>query len=121
MKIVYEENETIQSISEWHKQTFPDATLEGQIKKFNEERDEYKQTPTFFELADMFIVACGISRFDSILALDYFKEVHKKLQRKKWLYFNAKDLFIEIINIKMNTNRRRQWNKVGGLYKHKGA
>ena len=34
--------ESIKSIMEWHEQTFPDATIVGQIHKFQEELKEYK-------------------------------------------------------------------------------
>jgi len=37
-------NETIQTIIEWSAATFPDATVRGQIKKFKEEKEEWRQT-----------------------------------------------------------------------------
>lgn len=67
--------ENIQSIIEWHTKTFPDATLTGQKAKFDEEITEYEKanTPTdiAFEMADLFIVACGIARFDNIQGMAY--------------------------------------------------
>lgn len=50
-------NETIKTIIEWHEKTFPDATLEGQKAKFQEEFQEWSESHRIHELADMFIVA----------------------------------------------------------------
>ena len=36
--------ETIDSIILWHEQTFPDATMKGQIEKWFDEEKEFKQT-----------------------------------------------------------------------------
>ena len=71
--------ETIKSIIEWHEQTFPDATLEGQLEKFEDERVEYGESESLEELADLFIVACGIARFDYVVALRAFWFVEKVL------------------------------------------
>ncbi len=61
--------ETILSIAKWHEQTFPDTDLQGQLAKFQEETDEYAEDESLAELADMFIVACGMTRFDNMAAL----------------------------------------------------
>lgn len=58
--------ETIETIKTWHRKTFPDATLEGQLKKYAEETNEYMETDDgtdIYELADMVIVCAGIMRF----------------------------------------------------------
>lgn len=111
--------ETIKSIIEWHEQTFPDATLEGQLEKFKEEEKEYSETPNLLELADMFIVACGIARFNSILSMKYFCKVRRKLNNRLWKRVGGDTLLQYAINEKMHINKKRQWNKIGQLYKHK--
>ena len=73
--------ETIKSIIDWHEQTFPDATLRGQLKKFDDEGLEWHQSDRadISELADMAIVACGIARFSTEHALFCFSEVYDQL------------------------------------------
>ena len=48
-----------------NEETFPEATLTNQLEKFTEETRELERVDNqdISELADMFIVACGISRF----------------------------------------------------------
>lgn len=109
--------ETIKTIIDWHAKTFPDATLEGQIEKFYEELDEYNEAVNMQELADMFIVACGIARFDSMVALEYFTVVFKALL--DWKTFGCRTLLQEVVDKKMEKNRKRMWAKTGaGTYHH---
>ena len=106
--------ETIKSIIEWHEQTFPDATLEGQLAKFADERKEFEQEPSLEEWSDMFIVACGIARFDSILALHYFSDCFKTLARQA-----IRNIYIQqAVDKKMEINRKRKWGKVGNKFQH---
>lgn len=110
--------ETIKSIIEWHETTFPDATLEGQKVKFEKEQKEWFDSDgqDLSELADMFIVACGIARFDSIVALDYFNSIY--LSVTYWDPIRNRDLQ-EAIDKKMEINRQRKWNFENGQYQHK--
>ena len=114
-------NESINTIIEWHKQTFPDATLEGQVKKFKEEYDEYYAgQQNICELADMYIVACGIARFDGVVALEFFAIVYQIM--RQWTVIGAIYLFKEMIDKKMKKNRKRIWNKTGnGTYHHENG
>lgn len=113
--------ETIYSIMDWHSKTFPDATLEGQIVKYNEESKEFVSTnyQDITELADLFIVACGIARFDIHQGLFYFADVYD--------WYNADiDLSPEAlqaaIDKKMEKNRKRVWNKTAeGTYHHENG
>lgn len=122
--------ETIQSIIEWHTATFPDATLNGQAKKFIEEKKEYLAAKGISqkteELADVFIVGCGIARFDLMFAVSVFAYVNKEYLRMYKVacvggvpLMMAKNLFEDAIIAKMTNNRKRKWKKIGGLYKHK--
>lgn len=109
--------ESITSIIQWHTETFPDATLEDQKAKFEEELNEYNEDCTMLELADMFIVACGIARFDSITALEYFAKVNSKL--RSWRRLGVQCAFSHVIDEKMEKNRKRTWKKQdNGAYHH---
>lgn len=109
--------ETIQSIIEWQEQTFPDATLEGQIKKFKIEHLEYSMShpKDISELADMFIVACGIARFDYIKSFSCFTIIDDILESSS---FTDSD-FVKAVDDKMAINRKRKWNFQDGQYQHK--
>lgn len=109
--------ETIQSIIEWHTKTFPNATLEGQLEKFKKERKEWldSEHTDISELADMFIVACGVARFDTIEAMFCFGRVDDNLTIS---VFQTKELE-KAIDKKMEINRKRKWNFQDGQYQHK--
>lgn len=112
--------ETIKTIIEWQEQTFPDATLEGQIEKFKDERQEFYDSfndkeLSITELADMFIVACGISRFDALKGVLHLWET---LSTALDFKVNWKDL-LDTVDVKMKINRARNWEKKDGKYQHK--
>lgn len=114
--------ETIKSIIEWHTKTFPDATLAGQKAKFDEEIIEYNKAETqaeiASELADLFIVACGIARFNNIQATTYFALVWHAYSHS----FIIESDFEEALNKKMAKNRKRVWNKTAeGTYHHENG
>lgn len=111
--------ETIKSIIEWHEQTFPDATLEGQEQKWDDERLEWENTSygskyELEELADMVIVCCGIMRFDYALGFHYLAST---LGRIQVMATNGKDLW-GAVERKMQINRQRKWEKQGNTYQH---
>jgi hypothetical protein len=109
--------ETVSSIAQWHQETFPDCGLQDQMDKFDEEAKEYEESNSLIELADMFIVACGIARFDSVIALEYFAEVYKLL--KRWKRIATVPVFHMVIDEKMEKNRNRVWEKTTqGNYHH---
>lgn len=107
--------ESIKSIIQWHEDTFKDATLEAQIKKFKDEKGEWEESHELSEIADMFIVACGIGRFGTINALGAFADVYKRCRS---MQVSWADLCDEI-NDKMAINRNRKWNFENGQYQHK--
>lgn len=110
-------HETVMTIAEWHAKTFPDATMEDQLRKFDEEMEEYERTPTFEELADMFIVACGLCRFDMVVAMSYMTIVATALNERKEIYASA--VFPNKVDEKMAKNRNRTWEKTPqGNYHH---
>lgn len=107
--------ETTDTIMRWHAATFPQATLAGQLEKFEEERQEYakaKRNTKLEEAADMYIVACGISRFDSYLGALAMAEMTDVFSH------HDKRNIQKAIDKKMAINRKRSWNCNNGYYKH---
>lgn len=110
--------ELAEKIMEVHEELFPDATLESQIEKFEEEFTEVEHAAkvlmsdeeTKNELADLYIVACGIKRFSEPL----FTILHAGLVKD----VPDRQEYAEAIINKMNKNIKRKWNNKNGLYKH---
>lgn len=111
--------ETIDTIIKWHAETFPEATLDGQLAKYKEEYNEWLKTERdseeeLYEAADMVIVSIGIARFDYATGLIYLKLSLGKADNisKQW----------QAVEIKMEKNRKRIWNKTGnGTYHHENG
>lgn len=105
-------------VSKAHEELFPDATLETQCAKFDEEYEEFKNATEgediCYEYADCFIVAAGIYRFNKGLGECLGKLLVTDLGKNDTL---RGDLALAIIN-KMNKNIKRKWNNNNGLYKH---
>lgn len=108
--------ELISEIRAWNEETFPDATLEGQLMKLEEEFKELAEARQFWkkekEFADVFIVASGLTRWNSVLANALLND---------WLQFPEKDLkrILKNVRKKMNKNRNRTWEKSGdGRFNH---
>lgn len=117
MKNETQNNETILSIAKWHEETFPEATLTNQLEKFTEETREWSASDNqdISELADMFIVACGISRFSLTLAALKFNKVAHYLVSEN---VDPRE-FDKTVRKKMEKNRQRKWAKVKtGGYHH---
>lgn len=112
-------HESIASIIAWHTKTFPDATLDGQIEKFLEERVEYATATTakhkIEELADCFIVACGIARFNPVYGSCFISNAFEMFTKDG----NATIAKLQdAIDAKMRVNRNRKWGKGKGNYQH---
>lgn len=113
-------HETIASIVAWQEEVFPDASLSKQLEKYQDEREEYLATLKYkeriAEMADLFIVACNVSRFSSYAALECFSDI-------EWLMKIdgvSRHKLAQAIDEKMAINRRRKWNSLGGKYQHCG-
>ena len=110
--------ELANKVSEVHKQLFPNATLKTQCAKFEEEYEEYKQAQgieALEELADLFIVACGIYNFNKAIGTLIYSNIVKKLQTD----LEAFKAFKEAVCEKMNKNQKRVWAEIEtGYYKH---
>lgn len=115
--------ETIDTITDWHEQTFPDATLTGQLVKFAEEMNEYDVATNsgqdaLSELADMIIVAAGIRRFDGLFASAFVQFTYMQASNAG---FDMMELW-DAVRKKMEKNRKRVWNKTAeGTYHHENG
>ena len=109
-------------IARWNKETFPDATVEGQILKLAEEFEEMRdaiEAGEFLmsEKADCFIVAAALKeRFNNALGrfvLDYLiEEMTDESEAIAAEYFEA-------VEKKMEINKYRKWLKMDdGRFKH---
>lgn len=110
--------ETIKTIMDWHEQTFPDATLNSQLVKYQEEQREWVESgcKDITELADMFIVACGLARFDIHEGLYALSDVYDWYSGEASL--DMTNLIAEVEE-KMKKNRKRDWAKTAeGTYHH---
>lgn len=111
-----EVGEFVDIIKDCHEKLFPDATLLTQCEKFEEEYNEFKATEykDAKELADMFIVACGIYRFNKALGQCLCKSILSD--------FYEDDLrltvFTHLVVNKMNKNIDRVWDNKSGYYHH---
>lgn len=99
----------MQSIGEWHAVTFPDATLDTQLLKLEEEMKEYNANPCVEEAADIYIVACALAyRYQSAVGM----AVLNSNQGKDLAFFKA-------LAAKMDKNMKRSWAQTTpGYYKH---
>lgn len=116
-------------VKDKHQELFKDVTLISQITKYSEEFNEMEEAnrhidenPEAFyeELADMFIVACGILRFNEALGKCLCKSIVDDFIYKKDEEDND---YLSVITTKviekMNKNIKRVWSKTkDGNYKH---
>lgn len=115
--------ETIETITNWHRDTFPDANLIDQIIKFTEEMKEFDVAlpsgqDALSELADMIIVAAGIRRFDELFASAFVQFTYMEASDTG---FDMTELW-DAIQKKMEKNRKRVWNKMpNGTYHHENG
>lgn len=97
---------------------FPDATLETQAAKFEEEAKEHLAAKSYDEsvkeLADMCIVACGIMRFSDNVGKCLLGGCVTPIMYEK---DKVEDLFKAVCD-KMNKNQKRKWDNDNGYYKH---
>lgn len=111
-------SETIDTIIQWHKETFKDADIGGQIHKYAEETCEFIEASAITELselADMVIVCAGIIRFNRKLGSIFLQNTYIITAQYGW---DMTELWEEV-NKKMEKNRKRVWAKQeNGTYHH---
>lgn len=99
----------------WNIKTFPKLTKISQFKKFSEELEEMlkceNNTKEYYEeLADCYIVAYGMFRFDFRLALYLIRTCNFYNQNRKFTKQKIKE--------KMKINKKRLWGYSNGVYHH---
>lgn len=107
----------LEKIKKWNEETFPDATLGGQLEKLEEEIEEslkaFGVEEFKKELADIFIVLGGLRRWKSRIGSNQEITLTEDMTIE-----NLGDLLINI-NKKMEINRNRVWKKTGnGKFHH---
>lgn len=107
----------LNAIKKWNEETFPDATLGGQLAKLEEEIEEMMQAKnnedTMKELADVFIVLGGLRRWDSKIGISQENRYTAIMDTPI-----LTSLIVEIAQ-KMKINLKRVWKKSGdGKFHH---
>ena len=96
----------LKEIKIWHAKTFPGTTFPGQLLKLEEEIGEFRQATTreesLKELADVFIVCAGLSRWDSHIAQIILIEFILKNQ----FGFTGEEI-LQAVKAKMEINHKR--------------
>lgn len=125
----------IKNIIKQHSNIFKLATLETQIEKFEEEKQEYLKAiqmtynhtkkndydkKALEELADCCIVAIGIMRFDKKQGNLCLQEILTYNNVYSHTFFSM-GFIKEAIENKMKINKKRKWEVKKGYYKHKGG
>ena len=101
--------ELASEITEWHENCFPDATLEGQLVKLEEEFTEWMAATGVEdygkELADIFIVCCGLGRWNTVTGRIITMGLLNDLT-----HYN--DVFYKQVYNKHQKNKARIWQKL---------
>lgn len=101
-------------ITKEHAELFPMATAESQFYKLEEEISEWENAKDDAhvknELADIFIVCCGLNR--------WFPKTAKTIAM--WFTGGFDDVLEDVVNDKWNINLGREWEWNGKTYRHKG-
>ena len=106
-----------EDIVEWHKKTFPDVTMDSQLKKLDEEIGELCEAikagvknHAVKEVADVYIVSRVLAdRFNSWIG-NYFLGLLDEYPVPRMM---------SEVEKKMEINKNRIWHKVDGVYRHK--
>ena len=108
----------LEKIKQWNEETFPDATLGGQLEKLEEEFEEFFTATEIEdqrkEMADIFIVLGGLRRWKSRIGNNQEITLTEDMPIEV-----LGDLLLDI-DKKMEINRKRVWKKSGdGKFHHK--
>jgi len=102
---------TDEMIVQWHKETFPKATLDSQLRKLKEEiLEAYNAFDDITELADVYIVCVTLHHRYKCPAGDEPLNNFKKSKLKKQI--------LDAVDKKMYINIRRRYRYINGVYHH---
>lgn len=111
--------EIMKKISEEHELIFPKANIGTQILKLEEEFSELENAENFEEvikeLADCFIVCCGIYRFSRRIANLCASNIIDCVREE-----GIRDIFKSEVIKKWEFNKKRKWILKNGIYHHIG-
>ena len=100
----------INDVTNWHRETFPEADAESQVRKLEEELREYYDSYDDSELADVLICSIALwRRFKQNIGQAVFVYASHIISASK---ANL------IVGEKMKINRARNWQKIDGVYRH---
>ena len=105
----------LEQMAKEHENLFPNATLESQVWKLEEEISEFFDAPKcdkIKELADIVIVLGGLYRWCPIVSDNFFDGL--TCMDYNW------SLVEEEVNRKWQINLKRKWEWNGKTYKHIG-
>ena len=114
-----------QEIIQWHTATFPQATLESQILKWQEEFKELEQANNYrsylLELCDCIIVATAFKRYGKageVLSRTFNDCLLSVLDNKKENWDFDKAILTRFVKTKLEINKTRKWELIDGVYRH---
>lgn len=114
-----------QEIIQWHKATFPQATLESQVLKWQEEFRELERANNYrsylLELCDCIIVATAFKRYGEageVLSKTFNDCLLAILDDKKENWDFDKEILNRFVKAKLEINKTRKWEFVDGVYRH---
>lgn len=119
--MIFEQLENqLEEIKKWNEETFPDATLAGQLAKLEEEFIEFDEAinggnveEIQKEMADIFIVLGGLRRWESRIGGMITNSILEGMPATVF------DGLLKGITKKMEINRKRTWKKSGdGKFQH---
>lgn len=109
----------LKEIAMGHEKLFPVADLDSQIRKFEEEIQEYKVAETRAqrekELADCLIVCAGIYRFSKVVGKMLANEVMDEAR-----IWDLDEVYLKALK-KWEINKSRKWEYKDGVYHHIGV
>ena len=109
-------------IAEWHKQTFPDASEDGQVLKLSEEFTELFEAEKEDDEAAYWKETADIVIVSGVLFVRYKNELGRFIFDRIMdiLYMSmSMPIVLNAVKTKMEINRRRKWVKLpDGRYKH---
>lgn len=116
-------NDLIAEIEKWHAETFPHATVEGQMEKLKEEELEYQESGKISEIADVIVVACGLNIHHSVVGYCILKHFRDCCYNHRPFFGKNSVEVICALEKKFAVNKERSakgmWKEVGdGVYHH---
>ena len=123
---------TDEAIVEWHKKAFPNATLETQLKKVEDELQEMQDAIDKFlkdktssddpieEVADVYIASVVLAvRFNSMVGALVYNIHIKSISELMIKSADSAGAVLKAVDAKMDKNAKRTWHETTpGYYQH---